>query len=163
MSWIIKPDGPNSAHTIYAKEGGDVLGHILFDRNHRPNGWLIGFDKTPLLNHECFTLDAAVGYVTGVERALATSTETVGTIVAAIRRVVRALQVPRNRFGKLEPDANQYQILAPLMQAVKAPHGGADIVDQACMILQGAIGDEPQPIEHVLAVDMSGQRKRASK
>lgn len=161
-AWEIKPSGPGNAHTIYG-EKGKVLGHISFDRQTAAtNKWLVQFHATPAMDHDCFTLDAAVGYVRGIERALTASTDMVKTLVGTIRAVVAALHCPRNRFGKLEPalaDRNGYTILQPLAHAAGLPHGGADIVDQACMILQAAIGEKPTPIDELKNVDMAGRRK----
>jgi hypothetical protein len=62
------------------------------------------------------------------------------------RAMAQALQCPRNRMGKLDPDAMVYAKLRPFFMAAEPPHGGQDIADQVAMILQRLAGDEPQSI-----------------
>lgn len=164
MTWTIKPDQPSAGCTIYADEAETaVIGFILFDQLQPRNKWAVGFEACPDLNDNLFTKDAAVGYVRGVERALTSGTDTLRTLTGTIRAVVAVLRCPRNRFGRLEPSREQYAALHPLAVAVGLPHGGADIVDQACMILQGAVGDKPQPLDELAGLDMAGQRRRAQR
>jgi hypothetical protein len=84
----------------------------------------------------------------------------------AIRAICRALYVERTRFGKL--DANPYTSKA--MDALSGlgklqiPHGGADVVDKAVMLLQALIGDEPTSVLDAQRMDdgfLRPQRKRA--
>lgn len=64
---------------------------------------------------------------------------------AAIRIVVKALHVKRTR-GRLDPDSRDYKDLDALLTSYVIPHGGYDIVDKACMLLQAIIGDTPVSI-----------------
>lgn len=68
-----------------------------------------------------------------------------------IRAVTGALHRKRNRFGKLDvaltaetraadESLRQYGV------ALGIPHGGADVVDKAVMVLRAAIGEEPRSI-----------------
>ena len=63
---------------------------------------------------------------------------------ADIREIIVSLNVPRNRFGKLEGPHNSN--MQEICQRRKLPHGGLDSVDQAVMILQRMVGDEPTSI-----------------
>jgi len=156
---IEKVDG---AHWV-AMNGKEVRARLTYGRGI----WLITFPSSPGFDWQVPEpeiqqegLDRAIGYVRGVERALGQSAEALGVIAGVVRRVVKALQAPRNRYGKLEADAAQHALLHPLIMAAKPPHGGADIIDQACMILQAAIGDKVTPIDEVLQdVDMAGRRR----
>jgi hypothetical protein len=65
-----------------------------------------------------------------------------------IRKIARALYVKRNRFGKLDGDNRSGRGIREVITSgrYKIPHGGADVVDQAMMLLQAMIGDEPTSI-----------------
>lgn len=63
---------------------------------------------------------------------------------ADIREIITSLNVPRNRFGKLDgPHNNNMQTIA---QRRNLPHGGLDRIDQAVMVLQSMIGETPTSI-----------------
>lgn len=65
----------------------------------------------------------------------------------ALRIIIGALSVPRNRFGKLEVVHDTWhEALTDLARAVKIPHGGLDVVDKAVMVLQRLSGEEPKSI-----------------
>lgn len=67
---------------------------------------------------------------------------------ADIRAIIKALYVQRNRFGRLDGDGQSRNELTRVVRAgrYKLPHGGSDTVDQAMMVLQCMIGDEPTSI-----------------
>lgn len=59
----------------------------------------------------------------------------------ALRAIITALSVPRNRFGKLETDSRTSDQMHQFAMLYHIPHGGYDTVDKAVMILQGMVGD----------------------
>lgn len=64
----------------------------------------------------------------------------------AIRAVIKALSVPRDRFGRLDPSTNgtfaqSGDAMREFAVSLKLPHGGQDRIDQATMILQAIVGD----------------------
>lgn len=68
-------------------------------------------------------------------------------LVQVVRAVISALQVPRNRFGKLDNcGLDQSRDMDRIAKTLGLPHGGLDIVDKAVMVLQAAIGDKPTSI-----------------
>lgn len=68
----------------------------------------------------------------------------------ALRAIITALSVPRNRFGKLESYAGTSDQMNQFARLYKLPHGGSDRVDQATMILQALVGD---PIKSIMDTD----------
>lgn len=65
---------------------------------------------------------------------------------AVIRAVVKALHVPRNRYGKLDDNRNQAQDMDALALSYGLQHGGLDRVDKATMLLEALVGDVPMSI-----------------
>lgn len=67
-----------------------------------------------------------------------------------LRLIVKALQVKRNKFGKLDGDHSEaikmHNLAKKLGYLDKLPHGGYDRIDQACMIIQAMLGDKPKSI-----------------
>lgn len=66
---------------------------------------------------------------------------------AVIRAIIKALSVPRNRFGKLDGDHSQNRDMDALTSSYPLPHGGSDTIDKATMLLQAIISD---PIKSIL-------------
>ena len=64
----------------------------------------------------------------------------------SIRAIIKALHQPRNRFGKLDGHDREAYDMFELDLCDGLPHGGADIVDQAAMLLQILVGDKPTSI-----------------
>ncbi len=60
-------------------------------------------------------------------------------LIAALKAIVTGLDVPRNRFGKLDGDLATSNPLANLCVAYKLPHGGQDIAEAAVMVARAAI------------------------
>lgn len=60
-----------------------------------------------------------------------------------IRAIIKALHVPRNRFGKLDGDYRATNDMQAFATSYPLPHGGLDTIDQACMLLQCLVGDTP--------------------
>lgn len=55
--------------------------------------------------------------------------------------VINALQIPRDRLGRIQgAGQTAAEALREHAKRLKLPHGGADIPDQAAMVLQGLIG-----------------------
>jgi len=63
-----------------------------------------------------------------------------------IRAVIKALKVPRNRFGKLDGDSASKNDLHVEKTRLKLPHGGEDTADACMMVLQALIGEKPVSI-----------------
>lgn len=63
----------------------------------------------------------------------------------ALRAIAKALDAPRNRFGKLETDFAQGADLAGLLTQLKPdfpdiiPHGGEDNIDQTVMVIRALL------------------------
>lgn len=64
-----------------------------------------------------------------------------------IRAIIKALSVPRNRFGKLDGDHSANRDMDAYASSYPLPHGGLDTIDKATMLLQALIGD---PIKSIL-------------
>lgn len=60
-------------------------------------------------------------------------------LVAALRAIVAGLDVPRNRFGKLDGDLATSNPLANLAVKFNLPHGGGDIAEAAVMVARAAL------------------------
>jgi hypothetical protein len=57
-----------------------------------------------------------------------------------LREIAISFLATRNRFGRIDERTGD---LAQIARQLKLPHGGVDVVDQASMILQRLVGDEP--------------------
>lgn len=75
------------------------------------------------------------------EKIMMTSTE-----IEVIRAVIGALEVPRDRHGKLESKTGPTGKLRVHAMRMKVPLDACDVVDQATMVLQALIGDRPRSI-----------------
>lgn len=63
-----------------------------------------------------------------------------------LRAIITALNVPRDRLGRLNGDGASSEPMRLLAVKYEIPHGGYDQVDQAVMLLQYLVGDEVKSI-----------------
>lgn len=63
-----------------------------------------------------------------------------------IRAIINAIDQPRNRFGKIEHNGAANDSMRKYAIQYELPHGGSDMVDQACMILKAMVGEKPRSI-----------------
>ena len=59
-------------------------------------------------------------------------------LIDLIEAIAVALDCPRNRFGKLDPDASHYNAIHPFVEKYQLPHGGRDLADQVMMLCRAA-------------------------
>jgi hypothetical protein len=64
---------------------------------------------------------------------------------STIRAIIKALHVRRIR-GRLDTTVWDSTEMDALGMSYKLPHGGYDVVDKACMLLQAIVGDNPVSI-----------------
>jgi hypothetical protein len=69
-----------------------------------------------------------------------------GQEIAAVSAVIEALNVPRDRYGRLRGDSKSMEAMQAIGLSLGLPHGGADTIDQAVMVLQLLLGRRPTSI-----------------
>jgi hypothetical protein len=63
-----------------------------------------------------------------------------------IRSIITALNVPRDRLGRLNGDHASGAEMTRLAVKYEIPHGGLDRIDKAVMLLQYLVEDEVKSI-----------------
>ena len=63
-----------------------------------------------------------------------------------LRAIIKALNVPRDRLGRLRGDLAASGDMNAFARKYQIPHGGMDSTDQAMMLLQYLVGDEVKSI-----------------
>jgi hypothetical protein len=63
-----------------------------------------------------------------------------------LRAIIKALNVPRDRLGRLQGDLASTGDMNGMAVKYQIPHGGYDRVDQAVMLLQYLVQDEIKSI-----------------